>query len=397
MSISIKLMGVPGPEADGRGEVHPGHVRRLAADLRHARRQGQRAAADREPEERADLLLRQPAPTRTCSTASCRRCGSRRRAARSRRRTSAACRTCWARARRCSIRSGRRRSKRTPIPRLPLRPPDDYLRKAMVGALDEGDVELDFRMQLQTDPHLMPIENAGVLWPEKLSPRVSVATLRLPRQKFDSPAQMEFAKRLSYNPWHSIAEHRPLGNQSRARQRHVPGAVDAAPPDERRAALRADRRRDVRMTRSGSPYKFGAVLRSSTPTCGRPSSPLRGSRPSWSCLSARDGLLSLGGLGFLRRLGGLWAPSVAFAGLASFTALTALTSGAFGCRLALLLLGLERLALFAQGLLVVAGGLLGPFERRRGSPSRDEGAGRSCAAGGRPRRFEWAWTCSEME
>ena len=26
------------PEADGRGEVHPGHVRRLAADLRHARR-----------------------------------------------------------------------------------------------------------------------------------------------------------------------------------------------------------------------------------------------------------------------------------------------------------------------------------------------------------------------
>src|SRR6478735_4012373 len=109
--------------------------------------------------------------------------------------------------------------KRTPIPRLPFRPPDDYLRQAMVGALDAGDVELDFRIQRQTDPHLMPIENAGVLWPERLSPRVSVATLRIPRQKFDSPAQMEFAKRLSYNPWHSIAEHRPLGNQSRARRR----------------------------------------------------------------------------------------------------------------------------------------------------------------------------------
>ena len=109
--------------------------------------------------------------------------------------------------------------KRTPIPRLPFRPPDDYLRQAMVGALDAGDVELDFRIQRQTDPHLMPIENAGVLWPERLSPRVSVATLRIPRQKFDSPAQMEFAKRLSYHPWHSIAEHRPLGNQSRARRR----------------------------------------------------------------------------------------------------------------------------------------------------------------------------------
>jgi hypothetical protein len=46
-----------------------------------------------------------------------------------------------------------------------------------------------------------------------------VATLRLSKQKFDSPAQMEFAKRLSYNPWHTIAEHRPLGNQSRARRR----------------------------------------------------------------------------------------------------------------------------------------------------------------------------------
>src|SRR5204862_7224383 len=109
--------------------------------------------------------------------------------------------------------------KRTPIPRLPLRPPDDYLRQAMVGALDGGEVELDVRIQRQTDPHLMPIENASVLWPERLSPRVSVATLRIPRQKFDSPAQMEFAKRLSYNPWHSIAEHRPLGNQSRARRR----------------------------------------------------------------------------------------------------------------------------------------------------------------------------------
>ena len=109
-------------------------------------------------------------------------------------------------------------NKRTPVPRLPFRPPHDYLRQAMVKAL-QGEVELDFRVQLQTDPHLMPIENAAVLWPEKLSPRVSVATLRLPPQKFDSAAQMEFAKRITYNPWHCIPEHRPLGNQSRARRR----------------------------------------------------------------------------------------------------------------------------------------------------------------------------------
>ncbi len=108
---------------------------------------------------------------------------------------------------------------KTRIPRLPFRPPDDYLREAMIASLAKGDVELDVRLQLQTDPHLMPIENNAVLWPERLSPRVSAATLRLPRQKFDSPSQMEFAKRLSYNPWHCLPEHRPLGNQSRARHR----------------------------------------------------------------------------------------------------------------------------------------------------------------------------------
>jgi hypothetical protein len=108
---------------------------------------------------------------------------------------------------------------RTRVPRLPLRPPDNYLRDAMAAKLAEQDVEFDILLQLQTDPFLMPIENNGVLWPTKLSPRVPAAVLRIPKQKFDSPEQLEFAKVLSYNPWHSIPEHRPLGNQSRARKR----------------------------------------------------------------------------------------------------------------------------------------------------------------------------------
>lgn len=112
-----------------------------------------------------------------------------------------------------------RSTRRTPIPRLPLRPPDDYLRDAMVASLAKEDVEFDIRLQRQTDPHLMPLENNAVQWPEKRSPRISAATLRIPRQKFDSPAQLDFARRLSYNPWHCIAEHRPLGNQNRARRR----------------------------------------------------------------------------------------------------------------------------------------------------------------------------------
>ena len=108
-------------------------------------------------------------------------------------------------------------NRRTPVPRLPFRPPDDYLRQALASTLAGNDVDLELRVQLQTDSHRMPLENAGVLWPEKLSPRVPVATLHLPRQSSSYAAQLEFARRLTYNPWHSIAEHRPLGNQSRAR------------------------------------------------------------------------------------------------------------------------------------------------------------------------------------
>ena len=112
-----------------------------------------------------------------------------------------------------------RTRRRTPIRRLPLRPADDYLRDAMAATLAKEDVEFDIRLQMQTDPFLMPLENNAVLWPEKLSPRITVATLRIPRQKFNSQAQLDFARLLSYNPWHCIPEHRPLGNQSRARRR----------------------------------------------------------------------------------------------------------------------------------------------------------------------------------
>jgi hypothetical protein len=107
---------------------------------------------------------------------------------------------------------------RTPIPNLPRRPPDDYLRLALESRLAHETVDLEMRVQVQTDSFRMPLENAGVLWPESLSPRVPVATLRLPRQAVDYARALQMARRLSFNPWHCIEEHRPLGNQSRARK-----------------------------------------------------------------------------------------------------------------------------------------------------------------------------------
>ena len=225
MSISIKLMGVPGPKLMDEEKFTLGHVRRVDADLRDAGYQGERAAADRSFKNAQIfhfLNFRQPhvldlvmqglwiktqsspfeAPYFSCVPYLL---GE----------GQAMQYSVWPKS-----------EKRTRIPRLPFRPPDDYLRDAMVAALARGRRRVRHPAAAADRPHLMPIENNGVYWPERLSPRVSVATLRLPRQKFDSKAQMEFAKRLSYNPWHTIAEHRPLGNQSRARA-GCTGAVDS--------------------------------------------------------------------------------------------------------------------------------------------------------------------------
>jgi hypothetical protein len=110
------------------------------------------------------------------------------------------------------------RETRTKVPGLPSRPPDDYLRQRLAVDLSQGDAVFDVCVQMQTDSFLMPLENSAVLWPDS-SPRRSVATLRLSKQSFMSEAQFDFARRLSYNPWHCLPEHRPLGNINRARKR----------------------------------------------------------------------------------------------------------------------------------------------------------------------------------
>jgi hypothetical protein len=105
--------------------------------------------------------------------------------------------------------------KRTPVPRFPS---DNYLREAMVRTLRDEDVSFDFMVQLQKDAHLQPIEDASIEWKESETPFISVAKIRIPRQQFDSLAQLHFADILTFNPWHCLAEHRPLGNVNRSRK-----------------------------------------------------------------------------------------------------------------------------------------------------------------------------------
>ncbi len=105
------------------------------------------------------------------------------------------------------------------IPGVPFgRVPPNYLRDNLTRTLREKDVEFEMLVQIQTDPHAMPIEDASVLWPEDVSPWLPVARIRIPRQEMGAK-QLAFARELKFNPWHGLVEHRPLGNQSRARQR----------------------------------------------------------------------------------------------------------------------------------------------------------------------------------
>jgi len=91
-----------------------------------------------------------------------------------------------------------------------------YLRINMAQTLNDHAAEFDFYVQFQTDPVEMPIENPTVAWDSQF---VKLATLIIPAQQFDSKEQMEVGENMSFNAWHSLPDHRPLGNFNRARKR----------------------------------------------------------------------------------------------------------------------------------------------------------------------------------
>jgi hypothetical protein len=95
---------------------------------------------------------------------------------------------------------------------------DNYLRDAMAQTLNHQLVTFDFAIQFQKDPIKMPIEDASVVWSEKKSPFITVASIEIPMQTFASNEQDTFARNLTFNPWHTLPVHRPLGNQNRARK-----------------------------------------------------------------------------------------------------------------------------------------------------------------------------------
>jgi hypothetical protein len=94
----------------------------------------------------------------------------------------------------------------------------DYLRHVMARQLQREGVAFDFLVQLQADARGMPVEDPRIRWEPAHAPWRKVATLHIRAQTFDSPGQLQFAKDLSYSPWHSVPEHRPLGGVNRCRR-----------------------------------------------------------------------------------------------------------------------------------------------------------------------------------
>lgn len=97
--------------------------------------------------------------------------------------------------------------------RVPESP--EQLRESLEKQLMTGSACFDFKIQLRTQPKNMPIEDATIEWSEAAAPFVAVARISINSQQ---PLQGESCETMSFNPWHSLVEHRPLGGISRVRK-----------------------------------------------------------------------------------------------------------------------------------------------------------------------------------
>ena len=94
----------------------------------------------------------------------------------------------------------------------------NFLRLRMDEQLRQGPACFDFMIQMQVPGKVMPVEDATIEWEESDSPFVPVAHIEIPMQEFDTVAQNRFCENLSFNPWHSLQAHKPVGVFNRVRK-----------------------------------------------------------------------------------------------------------------------------------------------------------------------------------
>lgn len=105
------------------------------------------------------------------------------------------------------------------VPGGPLSPPDIndpyYLHTDLLRRMHTGEARFRLLAQFRTDPDSMPLDQATLRWE---SPFIHMATLILTQQDLDSRGQSEYGENLSYNIWHGLPQHAPIGSIAEARK-----------------------------------------------------------------------------------------------------------------------------------------------------------------------------------
>lgn len=95
----------------------------------------------------------------------------------------------------------------------------DALRQAVNAFFLTNAGQWELSVQLCRNLDTMPIEDASVVWPEKESPYLRVATIDIqPQQAWDDNTTPMIEDKLAFSPWNGITTHRPIGSVMRARK-----------------------------------------------------------------------------------------------------------------------------------------------------------------------------------
>ena len=95
-----------------------------------------------------------------------------------------------------------------------------YLAADLAARLRREPLRYEVCVQLYRDPATTPIEDASVEWTTAAAPPIVVARLTVEQQDVSSARGVKvaaFVEELSFDPWHALVEHRPLGDVMRAR------------------------------------------------------------------------------------------------------------------------------------------------------------------------------------
>jgi hypothetical protein len=93
----------------------------------------------------------------------------------------------------------------------------DYIGEELAARVKNGPVSWDVRIQFYTDPKATPLEDHDVEWQGEW---LTIGTLTIPQQDAGSERGRKVSETLekaSFDPWHALVEHKPLGNMMRAR------------------------------------------------------------------------------------------------------------------------------------------------------------------------------------